>query len=291
MLRYNYVGFRCVREVVASPCAGPAITTQPAGQTIAAGSTADLTVTASGSAPLSYQWYEGAAGTTAKPVGTNSATFRTPALTTAATYWVRVINACGQVDSAAATVAVTGRQGTSVVGRVVWDASPVANAGIEIKNPGNYYTTLVLVRTTTGPDGRFSITDPPTGDLYIYAVAPSSEYMDWAGRPVTISIGAQTDVGDLALSKKMQLLSPASGAIVSTTTPVLRWSAFPGATKYTVSVFNNRTSERKFLQTTANTEATVDPPLQRGEEYQWGVYAENARGQIAYWSAWYFKVQ
>jgi len=100
-------GFRCVREVAASPCAGPAITTQPAGQTIVAGSSADLTVTASGTAPLSYQWYEGARGTTTKPVGTNSATFRTPALTAAATYWVRVTNACGQADSAAATVSVT----------------------------------------------------------------------------------------------------------------------------------------------------------------------------------------
>ncbi|MCX6633601.1 MAG: SUMF1/EgtB/PvdO family nonheme iron enzyme, partial [Acidobacteria bacterium] len=71
------------------------------------GSTADLTVTASGTAPLLYQWYEGASGNTAKPVGTNSASFRTPALTAAATYWVRVTNACGQADSAAATVSVT----------------------------------------------------------------------------------------------------------------------------------------------------------------------------------------
>jgi len=101
-------GFRCVREVAASSsCAAPTITTQPAGRTIASGSTADLTVTASGSAPLSYQWYEGAQGTTTRPVGTSSPTFRTPALTVATTYWVRVTNACGQVDSAAATVNIT----------------------------------------------------------------------------------------------------------------------------------------------------------------------------------------
>ena len=105
--RDGSLGFRCAREVAASTCAGPAVTTQPIGQTIAAGSTAEFSVRASGSAPLTYQWYEGARGTTTKPVGTNSPTFRTPTLTAAATYWVRVTNACGQVDSAAATVSVT----------------------------------------------------------------------------------------------------------------------------------------------------------------------------------------
>ncbi|MDP2997841.1 MAG: SUMF1/EgtB/PvdO family nonheme iron enzyme, partial [Bryobacterales bacterium] len=102
----NYdFGFRCVREVAASSsCTAPAITVQPAGRSIASGSTADLTVTASGSAPLTYQWYEGAKGTTTNPVGTNSATFRTPTLTATTTYWARVTNACGQAESAAATV-------------------------------------------------------------------------------------------------------------------------------------------------------------------------------------------
>src|SRR5262249_9777723 len=37
----------------------PAITVHPANQTIGSGTTANLTVTASGTAPLSYQWYVG----------------------------------------------------------------------------------------------------------------------------------------------------------------------------------------------------------------------------------------
>ncbi|HEV7912585.1 MAG TPA: hypothetical protein VGP22_02360 [Albitalea sp.] len=45
---------------------------------------------ASGTAPLSYQWYEGVSGTTTTPIGTNSASFTTPALTTTTSYWVRV---------------------------------------------------------------------------------------------------------------------------------------------------------------------------------------------------------
>jgi formylglycine-generating enzyme required for sulfatase activity len=112
--RHVSIGFRVVRELAASSCPGPVITTQPAGKTIAAGSTVDLSVTASGSAPLSYQWYEGASGNTTKPVGTNSATFRTPALTVATTYWVRVTNPCGQADSATATVSIATSAGLNM---------------------------------------------------------------------------------------------------------------------------------------------------------------------------------
>ena len=57
---------------------GPRISQNPQSQTIASGQTATLTVVASGTAPLSYQWYQGPAGVTTTPVGTNSSSFTTP---------------------------------------------------------------------------------------------------------------------------------------------------------------------------------------------------------------------
>ncbi|MBZ5625595.1 MAG: hypothetical protein LAQ69_43910 [Acidobacteriia bacterium] len=84
----------------------PAITTQPANQTISRGQTATLNVAASGAAPLFYQWYQGTAGITSTPVGTNSTSYTTPALTATAAYWVRVSNPFGSVDSNTATVTV-----------------------------------------------------------------------------------------------------------------------------------------------------------------------------------------
>ena len=84
----------------------PTITTQPSSSTIISGSTATLTVTATGTAPLTYQWYQGAVGTTTTTVGTNSASFTTPALTATTTYWVRVSNTAGNVNSTLATVTV-----------------------------------------------------------------------------------------------------------------------------------------------------------------------------------------
>ena len=87
---------------------GPSITTHPASQTIASGATATLTVQANG-AGLSYQWYQGTSGTTTTPVGTNGASFTTPALTTATNYWVRVSNTFGAADSNTAAIAIGGR--------------------------------------------------------------------------------------------------------------------------------------------------------------------------------------
>ncbi|PAW70415.1 MAG: hypothetical protein B9S35_15250, partial [Opitutia bacterium Tous-C5TDCM] len=85
---------------------GPSIAVQPASTPITSGSSATLTVTASGTAPLTYQWYHGAVGTTTTPVGTNSATFTTPVLTVTTAYWVRVSNMAGSVNSGLATVTV-----------------------------------------------------------------------------------------------------------------------------------------------------------------------------------------
>ncbi len=94
--------------IVTAPCAAacvpPSITSQPASAIVAPGRGAMLSVSAAGASPLSFQWYQGPAGNTSMPVGTNSATFTTPAPLSATSYWVRVSNACGQADSAVATV-------------------------------------------------------------------------------------------------------------------------------------------------------------------------------------------
>ena len=65
----------------AAQCTSPAITAQPQDQVIPSGGTATLTVTATGTAPLHYQCYQGSSGDTSNPVGADSASFATPALT------------------------------------------------------------------------------------------------------------------------------------------------------------------------------------------------------------------
>jgi Leucine-rich repeat (LRR) protein len=95
--------------VVTVTCTPPNIGSPPQGTTITSGQSTTLTVGASGSPTLAYQWYQGASGVTTTPVGTNASSFTTPALTQTTSYWVRVSNGCGApADSAAAVVTVTG---------------------------------------------------------------------------------------------------------------------------------------------------------------------------------------
>jgi uncharacterized protein YkwD len=91
-----------------APATAPTLTSQPASQTIAAGQQATLTVDADGTAPMSFTWYIGRSGSTSSPAGgANAKTFTTPALQATTSYWVRVSNAAGSVDSGAATITVT----------------------------------------------------------------------------------------------------------------------------------------------------------------------------------------
>jgi len=89
-------------------CTGPAISVQPPSGSIRAGNSVALSVTAnspSGS-PLGFQWFTGTSGNTSSPIGgaTASSVTVTPGATTS--FWVRVSDACGDVNSSTATVTV-----------------------------------------------------------------------------------------------------------------------------------------------------------------------------------------
>ena len=87
------------------PCISPSITSQPQSRKIQSGQAATMSVTASGTPPLSYQWYWGSAGDTSNPVsGALSSSYTTPALTQTTSYWVRMSNACGHADSDTAII-------------------------------------------------------------------------------------------------------------------------------------------------------------------------------------------
>jgi uncharacterized protein (TIGR03437 family) len=89
-------------------CVAPAITVHPVSRVISSGQKLTLTVAASGSLPLSFQWYKGTSGDTSNPLsGATASSFITPALTSITSYWVRVSNACGSASSRAALITVS----------------------------------------------------------------------------------------------------------------------------------------------------------------------------------------
>ncbi len=84
----------------------PAITSQPVSQNVATGSTATFSVGASGTAPLSYQWFKNSAAIS----GATASSYTTPATTASdngSTFYVTVTNAAGSVTSSTATLTVS----------------------------------------------------------------------------------------------------------------------------------------------------------------------------------------
>jgi hypothetical protein len=88
---------------------GPSITSQPVGPSISSGQTATLTVGASGSGTLSYQWYQGPTGTTINAItGATASSYTTPSLTATTSYWVQVSDSNGSTNSNTAVVLIAG---------------------------------------------------------------------------------------------------------------------------------------------------------------------------------------
>jgi hypothetical protein len=124
-----------------SVCVPASITTQPAGSTIASGTPVTLTVIASGTAPLTFQWYTGEKGDTSNLItGATSATLiRSPTITTK--YWVRVTGCNNSTaDSNAATITVSTCTSPSIGTQPANVSAPIGTVA-----------TLKVVAAGTGP--------------------------------------------------------------------------------------------------------------------------------------------
>lgn len=172
-----------------------AITTHPQPKSIDYNTTATLNVTASGTSPLTYQWYQGASGDTAIPVGTNSATFTSPALTTSTSYWVKVTNAANPAGAAsdAATVTVGSFVPISIV------TQPAASVFIQRGNKAtlNVTATGSVPRTYQWYQGPVGDTTTPVGTNSATFITPilAAETSYW----VRVGNGGSTMDSDAAV--------------------------------------------------------------------------------------------
>jgi len=91
------------RLTIVTSCTPLSIVSQPHDQSVTAGANAIVSVTATGPS-LSYQWYQGTLFDFTHPLGGDSPSLYTPAITSPTQFWVRISNPCGLVDSAIATV-------------------------------------------------------------------------------------------------------------------------------------------------------------------------------------------
>jgi hypothetical protein len=94
-------------SVRVSTCNGaPVIDMQSQGATVPRGTVPQLFVTLASTDRAFYQWYEGQSGDTSKPLESSADNYIGPPLTGTTSYWVRVQNACGTVDSNTMTFTV-----------------------------------------------------------------------------------------------------------------------------------------------------------------------------------------
>ena len=136
--------------LIASSCGGgnsktvntvvaPAITTQPANQTVQTGQTATFTVAATGTAPLSYRWQKNGAAV----AGATSASYTTPATTSGdngSQFNVVVSNSAQAVTSSNAVLTVTAGSAPTITTQ---PASATVTAG--------QTATFVVIASGTAP--------------------------------------------------------------------------------------------------------------------------------------------
>src|SRR5437660_1095842 len=191
----------------------PAITTQPANQTVTAGQTATFSVAASGTAPLSYQWKKN--GTAVS--GATSASYTTPASSSSdngALFNVVVSNASGSVTSNIATLTVNAASATLQV-----TTTQLAGATLS----GAYSATLSASGGTTPYAWSLASGSLPTGLTLSSAGTISGTPTSAGSFPFTVQVtdtashsasaNLSVNVGNPVVS--VAIASPANNATVS----------------------------------------------------------------------------
>lgn len=186
-----------------SICQPAAITAHPQNASIVLGAQATLTVAATGT-ELNYQWYQGAAGVTTTPVGTNSSSL-TVAPSVPTSYWVRVTGRCGTANSSAATVNVCA---TPTISAQPQSQTIFSNARATLSVTASQQTGLAMsYQWYRGTAGSGTPISGATGSTYITdPITAQSSF--W----VLITSGSCTKSSDTATISLCSLPSTVSGA-------------------------------------------------------------------------------
>jgi hypothetical protein len=164
-------------------CTMPSVVTQPSSPTINSGGTATINVGVAGSPPFTFQWYQATTTTdTTHPVGTNSPSFTTPALTQATSYWVLINNQCGNAVSSIATVSIAGGCTKPVFSIQPSSSNPVPGSQTYLIAFATGATSYQWYKGTASDTSTPLAGSGPSNDRWINQI-----YIDLLGRPADAS--------------------------------------------------------------------------------------------------------
>src|SRR5258708_5549885 len=172
----------------------PSIPAQPVSQSVIAGQTATFSVTATGTAPLSYQWRRNGAAVS----GATSASYTTSATTSAdngAQFTVAVGNSAGSVTSSAATLTVNAATyllsaSPASLGFGNVDIGSNSSLGATLTNNGNSNVTISGAPATIALSGVGVQTAPPSFSVWVAPSLVRVGKTDAAGTTSSISLSS-----------------------------------------------------------------------------------------------------
>ncbi len=202
----------------AKPLAATAPTvTQPANQTVLVGQTASFSVTASGTGPLTYQWYKNGVAI----AGATSSTYATPPTTTGdsgAVFTVTVSNSTGSATSGPATLTVQ-------------NTAPLAKSIVPSTATPPYNAPVTLMPTFSGGTAVIGSAGVGSSDITASAVSGASYPTPplTSGKTYTLTV---TDSKGNVVSTTC-LVTPASVAI--TPISLANQTVAPGPINFTAT--------------------------------------------------------
>jgi hypothetical protein len=194
-----------------------------------------------------------------------------------------------EVGTGSGTFIVRPPPGTfRISGGLFYSATPLEGMTVSVHVGGPDQAALQTVQTGSG--GHFAFTSLAPG-LYWVRATGGGDYVEWMAQTVEIST---SDVSwNMPLPKKIALLSPADGATVSTSNPLLTWTSNPEADaggRYAIQINESATWVELEIGESAVASYAVQNPMTPGVEYTWQVDGYDGSGRHVGTTSFAFRV-
>ena len=201
-----------------------------------------------------------------------------------------VFSTTGSAQQASPPNATPGKG--AVQGLIRWNEKPIAEVTVEFCSDWRASgCTSTAYTAVTDKDGRYNITDIPSGKYVLFTQLPGERKVSWLNGSIQIESGqSSTEITVDVVKHDARLVSPVDRSKLSTSMPVLTWQAYPGAAFYEVAVTREAGYKQICLDRASTTEYTIAAPLEPGR-YYWGIYVYRAlESRIAESDLGYFTV-